>query len=118
MKLFTSLPLALFAHHALAQCIPGAFNGSQDQDGLEIRDQCSLGPNNLYTCRDEGKTVMTVAHKKYALTFTSFAVDATVYVNCESGKSALFSCRVSSSDTYFLPACEAGVSSIYNVHQK
>ncbi|CCE29300.1 uncharacterized protein CPUR_02993 [Claviceps purpurea 20.1] len=118
MKLFTSLPLALFACHALAQCIPGAFNGSEDQDGLEIRDQCSLGPHNRYTCRDEGKTVMTVVHKKDAFTFTAFAVDATVYINCDNGKNALFSCRVASSDTYFLPACENGVSSIYNVHQK
>ncbi|KAG6073067.1 hypothetical protein E4U30_000305 [Claviceps sp. LM220 group G6] len=121
MKLFTGLSvvtLALLARHGLAQCISGAFNGSEDQNGLEIRDQCSLGPHNLYTCEDEGKTVMTVVHNKNRLTFTAFAVDATVYINCEGGKSALFSCRVASSDTYLLPACEAGISSMYNVHQK
>ncbi|KAG5946191.1 hypothetical protein E4U60_004472 [Claviceps pazoutovae] len=118
MKLFTSLTPALFACHALAQCIPGSFNGSEDQDGLEIRDKCSLGPKNLYTCGDEGKTVMTVVHNKDEFTFTAFAVDATVYVNCDSGINALFSCRVASSDTFFLPECKNGVSSIYNVHQK
>ncbi|KAG6124252.1 hypothetical protein E4U35_002488 [Claviceps purpurea] len=74
-------------------------------------------PNNLYTCGVKGKTVMTVQHNKDAFTFTSFNVDATVYVNCNGGKSALFSCRVRSSDTYFLPPCEDGISSIYNMHQ-
>ncbi|KAG6027568.1 hypothetical protein E4U19_000807 [Claviceps sp. Clav32 group G5] len=118
MKLFTSLPLALFARHALAQCIPGAFNGAEDSNGLELREQCSLGPHNLYTCTDEGKTVMTVFHKNSALTFTSFDVDATVYVNCEGDKNALFSCRVRSSDTYFMPACADGVRSMFNMHQK
>ncbi|KAG6151509.1 hypothetical protein E4U37_004819 [Claviceps purpurea] len=86
-------------------------------NGLDRGEMCDLGPNNLYTCRDKGKTVMTVQNNKDALTFTSFNVDATVYVNCNGGKSALFSCRVRSSDTYFLPPCEEGISSIYNMHQ-
>ncbi|KAG6285764.1 hypothetical protein E4U45_000220 [Claviceps purpurea] len=87
MKLFTSLPLALFACHALAQCDTGSFNGSNDYNGLDRGEMCDLGPTKQ-------------PHNKDALTFTSFNVDATVYVNCNGGKSALFSCRVRSSDTY------------------
>ncbi|KAG6147898.1 hypothetical protein E4U35_006951 [Claviceps purpurea] len=121
MKLFTSLPLALFACHALAQCKKGSFNGSRDQDGLDVRDQCSLGPNSLYTCTDNGKTVMTVAHSKVApeaFTFTAFDVDATVYIYCDNGKGELFSCRVGSSAMILFWECDGIVSSISNVHQK
>ncbi|CCE33884.1 uncharacterized protein CPUR_07812 [Claviceps purpurea 20.1] len=121
MKLFTSLPLALFACHALAQCQKGTFNKSTSEDGLDIRDECSLGPNSLYTCTDNGKTVMTVAHSKVAqeaFTFKAFDVDATVYIACDNGKKEFFSCRVGSSAMILFWDCDGAVASIYNVHEK
>ncbi|KAG6064904.1 hypothetical protein E4U16_000567 [Claviceps sp. LM84 group G4] len=80
MKLFITLPLALFAGEVLAVCGTGTFSGSTDTwHDNKILDLCALKIDNVYYCGSSGTTIV---HKQSQLMLRAGNVDSTVIVTC------------------------------------
>ncbi|KAG6056906.1 hypothetical protein E4U30_000306 [Claviceps sp. LM220 group G6] len=115
MKLFTTLPLALFAGEALAVCGTGTFSGSIDTwHDNQILDQCQLNANNVYYCGSSGTSIV---HKQSQLMFRAGNVDSTIIVTCANSQGFFYHCSAYDSKRFAEPDCKGPISRIESVKE-
>ncbi|KAG6127908.1 hypothetical protein E4U35_002489 [Claviceps purpurea] len=120
MKLFSTLPLALFVGNALAECAEGTFNGSLDFSRMKKGGPCALKSEGVYYCGDSGTTIV---HKQSQLMFRAGKVDSTVVVNCAQTPDGAFNyyylyhCSANESARFKEPFCKGAISSIESIKE-
>ncbi|KAG6056903.1 hypothetical protein E4U32_005460 [Claviceps aff. humidiphila group G2b] len=120
MKLFSTLPLALFVGNALADCAEGTFNGSTDYSKMKKMGDCIRKGNDVFYCGDSGTTI---THKQSQLMFRAGSVDSTVVVHCVQTADGAFNygylyhCSAGSSARFREPFCKGPISSITSIRE-
>ncbi|KAG6125476.1 hypothetical protein E4U34_007043 [Claviceps purpurea] len=115
MKLFATLPLALFAGEAFAVCGTGTFSGSTDtwRDN-KILDQCVLNADNVYYCGSSGTTIV---HKQSQLMLRAGNVDSTIIVTCDNLQGFFYHCSAYDSQRFVEPGCKGPIARIQSVKE-
>ncbi|KAG6046565.1 hypothetical protein E4U17_007855 [Claviceps sp. LM77 group G4] len=118
MKLFSTLPLALFVGNALADCAQGTFNGSTDFSQMKRGGDCTRKGEGVWFCGDSGTTI---THKQSQLMFRAGSVDSTVIINCIQTPDGAFNygylyhCSAGSSARFRKSYCKGEISSITSI---